>query len=297
MTTGGRRRGRTQGAGVGGAAGAGQGDSQLRWGLWSVLASHAAAPPALATGRPSKHPARSTFCPWPPEPALGAPAPWPLQVWRDHPCHAFSVMAVSHVALTGATSHLPGGATPGRLPHDPILEGQLGGRSPGQVDAGGGHLGHDQAGGSEEGVRGGGAARCRCNCGTGGRVANSPAGSLRYRLPLPSLAGTSGRGRCRPGCRPLRAPRPEERGSAGRTPEGPQPPCPFARSRRAGPGRAAASQGSLPCHRHPPLTRGPAPALDLLADEAAEQAGQGAQLGEVLHIVDGDVQRPGRQEL
>lgn len=37
------------------------------------------------------------------------------------------------------------------------------------------------------------------------------------------------------------------------------------------------------------LTRAPAPALDLLADEAAEQAGQGAKLGEVPHAVDGDV--------
>lgn len=66
-----------------------------------------------------------------------------------------------------------------------------------------------------------------------------------------------------------------------------------------GQGRAGlqTARGALPCHRHPPLTRGPAPALDLLADEAAEQAGQGAQLGKVLHIVDGDVQRPGRQEL
>lgn len=188
--------------------------------------------------RPSEHPTRSTFCPWPPEPVLGAPAPWPPQVWRDHPCHALSVMAVSRVALTGATSHLPGGATPGRLPHDPILEGQLGGWSPGQVDAGGGHLGHDQAGGSEEGVRGGGAARRRCNCGTGGRVANSPAGSLRYRLPLPSLAGASGRGRCRPGCRHPQSP--ETRGER-ECRAYPQPPCPFARSGRAGPGRAAAS--------------------------------------------------------
>lgn len=39
-----------------------------------------------------------------------------------------------------------------------------------------------------------------------------------------------------------------------------------------------------------------APALHLLTDEAAEQAGQRAELAEVLHAVHGDVQRLGRQE-
>lgn len=49
---------------------------------------------------------------------------------------------------------------------------------------------------------------------------------------------------------------------------------------------------------HRPLTWAPllAPALDLLTDEAAEQAGQRAELGEVRHVVDGDVQRLGRQQ-
>lgn len=49
---------------------------------------------------------------------------------------------------------------------------------------------------------------------------------------------------------------------------------------------------------HCPLTWAPplAPALDLLTDEAAEQACQHAELGEVRHAVDSDVQRLGRQE-
>lgn len=41
------------------------------------------------------------------------------------------------------------------------------------------------------------------------------------------------------------------------------------------------------------LTRALAPALDLLADEAAEHASQGAKPGGVPHAVDGDVQRGG----
>ena len=48
----------------------------------------------------------------------------------------------------------------------------------------------------------------------------------------------------------------------------------------------------------PSLTWAPmrAPALDFLADEPAEQAGERAELGEVLHVVDGDVQGLGGQE-
>lgn len=63
-------------------------------------------------------------------------------------------------------------------------------------------------------------------------------------------------------------------------------------------GRAWPSVGAPALESPPELTwaRTGAPALHLLADEAAEQAGQGAELWEVLHTVDGDVQGLGRQE-
>ena len=93
-------------------------------------------------------------------------------------------------------------------------------------------------------------------------------------LPAP-LGATSGKDRASPGI--LRAPR----------------------TAWAGPGGAAAKHGCR-CPRTTPcsLTWAPAqaPALDLLADEAAEQAGQRAEAREVLHAVDGDVQRRGRQQ-
>lgn len=66
----------------------------------------------------------------------------------------------------------------------------------------------------------------------------------------------------------------------------------------AGPGGAAARVRDPalvpPCSLTGAAAR--APALHLLADEAAEQAGQRAELGEVLHAVHGDVQGLGRQE-
>lgn len=163
-------------------------------------------------------------------------------------------------------AHLPGGAALGRPPHNQVLEGRLWGWAPGQEDAGGGHLGQDQPGGSGRGVQG------RCSCGR--KRSPGPGGGWCQWLCLHPLAATSRKDRGSPVV--LRALRARWEGTWwGCTWCGDPAPVPA-----------------------PSLTWAPtrAPALDLLADEPAEQAGERAELGEVLHVVDSDVQRLGGQE-
>lgn len=182
-----------------------------------------------------------------------------------------------HVAGEARPSHLLGGATPRWPPHDQILEWQPGGWSPGHEDAGGGGLRQDQAAGPQGGLQG--TLWSVCGWAEGWSGPKWPA------LSASLVATEEAQEDCSPG--------PPQQMSAGAqalravcTLWEPRPPVPLPTAA----GRAC---------KAPPLTCGPAqaPALHLLANEAAEQASQGGQLGKVQHVVHSDVQGLGRQGL
>lgn len=166
-------------------------------------------------------------------PQVGAPHPALLPPRRCPGC------ASLQPRLHRVTSHLPGDAALGRLPHDQVLEGCLRGWGPGEVDAGGGHPGHDQVGDGGKGVQGRGS---RCWCNWEGAGCQGLSGQLASAA-LPAPPGGH--------CRKDRCPRVFRGESRWEWVQ--RVPCPSARSGRAGPTEAAA-RGTDPARASPPPT-------------------------------------------